>query len=107
MQNLRSAGTFDAAFTIVQIIFHFFWDHWVRCGIFKNGVLHMYTLEGVSSVANFITAYEESQYYQDSHFLICSVFFVSKGNLFDVYFTTLQLVLVPCGGGRTSPRTLP
>ena len=31
----------------------------------------MYTLEG--SVANFITAYE------------CSVFFVSKGNLFDVY----------------------
>ena len=22
-------------------------------------------------------------------FLICSVFFVSKGNLFDVYFTTL------------------
>ena len=39
--------------------------------------------------------------------VICSVFFVSKGNLFDVYFTTLQLVLVPCGGGRTSPRTLP
>ena len=36
-----------------------------------------------------------------------SVFFVSKDNLFDVYFTTLQLVLVPCGGGRTSPRTLP
>ena len=39
--------------------------------------------------------------------LICSVFFVSKGNLFDVYFTTLQLVLLPCDGGRTSPRTLP
>ena len=59
----------------------------------------MFTLDGASSVANFITAYEES------HFLICSVFFVSKGNLFYVYFTTLQLVLVPCGGGRTSPRT--
>ena len=44
-----------------------------------------YTLEGVSSVANFITAYEESQYNQDSHFLICSVFSVSKGNLFEVY----------------------
>ena len=43
----------------------------------------------------------------DSHFLICSVFFVSNGNLFDVYFTTLQLVLVPCGGGRTSLSTLP
>ena len=46
----------------------------------------MYTLEGVSSAANFITAYEESQTKQqknrDSHFLICSVFFVSKGNLF-------------------------
>ena len=27
----------------------------------KNGVLLMYTIEGVSSVANFITAYEESQ----------------------------------------------
>ena len=27
--------------------------------------------------------------------------------LFDVYFITLQLVLVPCGGGRTSPRTSP
>ena len=29
----------------------------------------MYTLEGVSSVANFITAYAESQYNRDSHFL--------------------------------------
>ena len=67
----------------------------------------MYTLEGVSSVANYISAYEESQLSRDSHFLICSVFFVSKGNIFDVYFTTLQLVLVPCGGGRTSPRTSP
>ena len=45
----------------------------------------MYTLEGVSSVANFITAYEESQYNRDSHFLIRSVFFVSKGNLSDFY----------------------
>ena len=27
----------------------------------ENGVLLMYTLEGVSSVANFITAYEESE----------------------------------------------
>ena len=44
-----------------QIIFHFLWDHWVPCGVFENGVLLMYTLEGVSSVANFITAYGESQ----------------------------------------------
>ena len=28
-------------------------------------------------------------------------------HLLDVYFTTLQLVLVRCGGGITSPRTLP
>ena len=44
-------------------------------------------LEGVSSVTNFITAYEdeESQENRDSHFLIRSVFFVSKGNLFNVY----------------------
>ena len=48
-------------FTIVQIIFRFLWDHWAHCGIFENGVLLMCTLEGVSSVANFITAYEESQ----------------------------------------------
>ena len=46
---------------IVQIIFHFLWDHWVDCEIFENGVLLIYTLEGVSSVANVITAYKESQ----------------------------------------------
>ena len=31
--------------------------HWAHCGMFENGALLMYTLEGVSSVANFITAY--------------------------------------------------
>ena len=36
-------------------------DHWSHWDIFENGVLLMYMLEGVSSVANFITAYEESQ----------------------------------------------
>ena len=36
-------------------------DHWAHCGVFENEVLLMYTPEGVSSVANFITAYEESQ----------------------------------------------
>ena len=35
--------------------------YWAHCGIFENVVLLMYTLEGVSSVANFITAYEEFQ----------------------------------------------
>ena len=48
-------------FTIMQIIFHFLWDHWAYYGIFEDGVLLMYSLEGVSSVANFNTAYEESQ----------------------------------------------
>ena len=44
-----------------RLYFHFLWDHWAHCFIFENGVLLMYTLEGVSGVANFITAYEESQ----------------------------------------------
>ena len=48
-------------FTIVQIIFHFLWDHWAHCEIFENRVLLMYTLDSVSSAENFITAYEESQ----------------------------------------------
>ena len=43
------------------LVFRFLWNHWAHCGIFENGVLLLYTLEGVSSVANFITAYEESQ----------------------------------------------
>ena len=47
----------------------------------------MYTLEDVSSFANFITAYEKSQQNRDSHFLIRSVFFVSKSNLVDAFFT--------------------
>ena len=50
-----------AYFTIVHIIFHFLWDHLARCVIVENGVLLMYMLEGVGSVANFIIAYEESQ----------------------------------------------
>ena len=30
------------------------WYHWAHCGTFENGVLLMYTLEGVSSIAHFI-----------------------------------------------------
>ena len=44
-----------------RLYFHFTWNHWVHCGVFENGVLLMYMLERLSSVANFITAYEESQ----------------------------------------------
>ena len=33
----------------------------VHYGTFEDGFLLMYILEGVSSVASFITAYEESQ----------------------------------------------
>ena len=40
-------------------------------------------------------------------FSICNVFFISKSNLLDFYFTSLQLVLVSCGGRKTSPRTSP
>ena len=35
--------------------------HCVYCGIFENGVLLMYTLEGKGSFANFVTEYKESQ----------------------------------------------
>ena len=37
--------------------------------------------------------------------VVCSLF--PKAIFLTFFFTTLQLVLVPCGGGRTSPRTLP
>ena len=63
----------------------------------------MYTIEGVSSVANFITAYEESQQKRDSSVLIHSVFFVSKGNLFFYIYATdhskavVLLLAVLCG----------
>ena len=44
-----------------RLFFRFLCDHWAHCDIFENRVLLMYTLEGVGSVANFITAYEEFQ----------------------------------------------
>ena len=47
----------------------------------------MYTVEGVSSVANLITAYEESQQNRDSHFLIRRVFFVSEGIFLRLFYT--------------------
>ena len=40
---------------------HFLSDHWAHCGIFENGGQLMYKQEGVSSIVNFITAYEEFQ----------------------------------------------
>ena len=58
----------------------------------------MYTLDGVSIVANFITAYEESQtplppptprkvsIKPSPSFSICNWFFVSKANRLDFYF---------------------
>ena len=35
----------------------------------------MYTLEGVSSISKFITAYEQSQYNRYSYFIICYIVF--------------------------------
>ena len=64
----------------------FFWDHWAYCGIFENGVLLVYTLEGVSSVANFITAYVVSIKprlpFSNPQCVLCF-----QGNLFDIYFS--------------------
>ena len=45
-----------------------------------------------STIANFISAYEESQQNRDSHFLIFNMFFVSKGNLSDIYITTVKMI---------------
>ena len=106
---VSKGNLFDVYFTTLQLVlvscgggrtsprtlpycrlFHFLWYHFAHYGTLESGVLLMYTLEGVRSVANFITAYEESPLNWDSHFLICSVFFVSKGNLFDVYSRTLH-----------------
>ena len=61
VNSINRVDMLNTCVTIVQIIFHFLWDHWAHCGIFETGVLLMYTLEVVSSVANFITTYEESQ----------------------------------------------
>ena len=45
----------------------------------------MYMLESVSSVANFITAYEESQYNRDSHFLNLYMCVLCFQRLLEVY----------------------
>ena len=48
-------GLFSYLFcTIMQIMYHILWDHWVHCGIFENRFLLRYTLESVSSVANIL-----------------------------------------------------
>ena len=56
----------------------------------------MYMLESVSGVAKYITAYEVSIKprlpFSNPWCVLCF-----HGNLFDVYYTTLSLVLVPCG----------
>ena len=55
-------------------------------GPLKNGVLLLYRLKGVRGVAKFITACEESMKPR-LPFSISNVFFVSKGNLLDFYFS--------------------
>ena len=46
---------------LVQIIFSFPSGSLGPLCIFESGVLLMYMLEGLSSIVNFITAYEESE----------------------------------------------
>ena len=50
----------------------------------------MYTLEGVSTFANFITAYEEFQLNRDYHFLSCIAFFAFKGN----FLTSIIIIIL-------------
>ena len=49
----------------------------------------MRMLEGVGSVANFITVYEVS-IKSRLPFSICNVFFVSKNSLLDFYFIRMR-----------------
>ena len=55
-QHLVSVDT--SSLLCYRVIFNFLWDHWAYCGVFENGVLLLYTLEGVSRVESHITAYE-------------------------------------------------
>ena len=55
---INSLGTIGSLYHSADYISFFFWDHWTHYGTFEDGVLLMYTLEDVSSVANFITAFE-------------------------------------------------
>ena len=63
---------------------------------------HFIILLGVSMIDSVIVAFSGQFLYQFK-------FTVSTGIILsnDVYFTTLQLMFVPCGDRRTSPRTLP
>ena len=82
-------------------------------GIQKNRVIHILFVEKKGSII-FLAALKKGfirhahPYYYLNPLSPRSpppTFLVSKGNLFDVYFTTQQLVLVPFGGGGTSPST--
>ena len=52
--------TYMYAYVYSYVCIHVYVCMYVLGFRFENGVLLMYTLEGISSVANFITAYEES-----------------------------------------------
>ena len=51
--ELKLQHNFNHSLDYIFISFRIIWAH---CCIFKNGFLFMYTLESVSSVANFINA---------------------------------------------------
>ena len=64
----------------------------------------MYMLKGLDSVAKFITAMKSLKK-PNSHFLICCVFFVSKGNHFDVYIYGISFVDICSSGSSCSKLT--
>ena len=63
----------------------------------------MYTLEGISSVANFITAYEESQLNQGSHFLSVMYSLFPKA----IFFTFILLYCSWCKCRVAAVKRLP
>ena len=80
--NVAAGRTSPRTSTLVQIIFHFPSDHWPYFSIFENGVLLIYTLEGRKQYYKLHYCLWRVSKNRDSHFLIRSAFFVSKGTLF-------------------------
>ena len=91
---------FKVQIIIVQVIFHFLWDHWAHPGYFKNRIPLKPALGGVCSLANYSVAYEDTQSNRvtDFHDFVCSLF--PKAILFDFYSVCGHFYIVKLGSYR-------
>ena len=78
---------------IEQVIFYFLWDYWDHSGYFENQIPLKPALGGVSSLANYSVAYEETQSNQVSEFHDFVSSLSPKAILF-FYFLFLSLLKV-------------